>query len=324
MFNLQMFNAEFEGIDEDIIAEINEEIGEEAPEEATDTTTELTVEADNETKQVEAPEEISEDGAPVPYARFKQVYYDKKDADRRIKELEEELAKAKAEPPAPPVVAEQPQTQYDSEKMQQITELALERARERLNMTEDDVLNLEYSDDPVRKVMYNNVIQEEVNNILVDINNYRAKQNAFAEEVNATKKEFEEYQVRFTSYADSDARWDFISNENFKTLPERKQNVLRDAFARLSNGRGTYQDMDSVANYINEANAVWESKSPNKTNKIKEAQKLPKATAVSGTTGADTVYTLETLTNILNSNDSQAWEQVPDHIKKQVMAGVLR
>ena len=328
MFELQMFGVEIEGIDEDILAEIGEETAEpeveEPQQESTEEPQEPTADADSETKQVEVHEEIEEEGAPVPYARFKQVYYDKKNADNRIKELEEALAKAKAEPPAQPSVQEQPKPQYNADKMQQITQLALERARERLNLSEDDVLNMDYSDDPVRKVMYNNAIQEEVNNILVDIDKYRAKQDAFEAEVNATKKEFDEYAVKFASYADTKERWEFISNQNFANLPERKQNVLKEAFSRLQNGRGTYQDMDSVANYINEANALWESRIATNNKKIEEAQKLPRASAVTGTTGADTVYTLERIADILNSGDAKAWDEVPDNIKRQVMSGYMK
>ena len=327
MFELQMFGVEIEGIDEDILAEIGDESQEEPetveePQQSTEEPQEPTVDADNENKQVEVQEE--EEGAPVPYARFKQVYYDKKNADNRIKELEEALAKAKAETPAQPSVQEQPKPQYDAGKMQQITQLALERARERLNFTEDDVFNMDYSDDPVRKIMYNNAIQQEVNNILADIDSYRAKQTAFEAEVNATKKEFEEYNVKFASYADSNERWDFISNTNFATLPERKQTVLKEAFNRLQAGRGTYQDMDSVANYVNEANALWENRIATNNTKIKEAQKLPRASAVTGATGADTVYTLERIADILNSGDSKAWDEVPDNIKKQVMSGYMK
>lgn len=328
MFELQMFGVEIEGIDEDILAEIGEETEEpevEEPQQSTEEPEEPTVDADNENKQVEVQEEIAEEGAPVPYARFKQVYYDKKNADNRIKELEEALAKAKAETPAQPVAQQvQPKPQYDAEKMQQITQLALERARERLDLTEDDVLNLEYSDDPVRKVMYNNAIQEEVKTILADIDTYRAKQNAFEAEVTATKKEFDEYSVKFASYADSNERWDFISNKNFVTLPERKQTVLKEAFSRLQAGRGTYQDMDSVANYINEANAVWENRIATNNTKIKEAQKLPRASAVTGATGADNIYTLERIADILNSKDPKAWDEVPEDIKRQVMSGYMK
>ena len=328
MFELQMFGVEIEGIDEDILAEIGEETVEEPkeveePQQSTEEPQEPTVDADNENKQVEVQEE--EEGAPVPYARFKQVYYDKKNADNRIKELEEALAKAKAETPAQPVVQqEQPKPQYNAEKMQQITQLALERARERLNLSEDDVANMDYNDDPVRKVMYNNAIQEEVNTILADIDTYRAKQNAFEAEVNATKKEFDEYSVKFASYADSNERWDFISNKNFANLPERKQNVLKEAFERLQAGRGTYQDMDSVANYINEANALWENRIATNNKKINEAQKLPRASAVTGATGADTVYTLERIADILNSGDAKAWDEVPESIKRQVMSGYMK
>ena len=77
MFELQMFGVEIEGIDEDILAEISDETEEpevEETQESTEEPEEPTVDADNENKQVEVQEEIAEEGAPVPYARFKQVY----------------------------------------------------------------------------------------------------------------------------------------------------------------------------------------------------------------------------------------------------------
>ena len=344
-WNLQLFGLNIEGIDEDILNELNEEqpqveeeVTEEVQEEA-EVQEEVPGEADTDNKAVEQPiddeshdEEYQESGN-VPYKRFKAVNEERKTSKARIKELEEELANLRnAKPPAPPAqVVEQPQVQSDltKEQFQRISNIARERAMKRLNLTQEDIDDMEYGDDS-QKAWFNNAIMNETQNIMAEIKAHQAKEAAFAEEVAATTKEFNEYNAKFGAYSDAQARWDYISQERFNQLPKRRQDVINAAFARLQANKGTYQDMDTVSAYFELANKEWEAKQTpapvppvnNNVDKVKKAQALPKAPTVSGGNGGDTVYTVERIASIMNSPDG--WDSLPAEIQKQILEGRLK
>jgi len=344
-WNLQLFGLEIDGIDADILAELNaeqpqqEEVTEE-PQEVEEVQEEVHGEADTDTKAVEQPIEYDEEeyasSGKVPYQRFKAVNEERKTSKARIKELEDELASlrsnvatpAKVETPAQP--SEEVQTDYNAEQSQRIYELAYKRALKRMNMTQEDLDALEYSDDTPKKMMFQYAVQDERQAVMAEIKAHQAQEAAFNKEVAEVAKEFNDYNVKFGAYADAQERWNYIAQERFNQLPKRKQDVINAAFARLQANKGTYQDMDTVSAYFDLANKEWEEKSKpapapvptNNVDKVKKAQALPKAPQVNGGSGGDTVYTVERIATIMNSPDG--WDSLPAEIQKQILEGRLK
>lgn len=346
-WNLQLFGLEIDGIDEDILAELNaeqpqEEVTEEPQEVKEEAQEEVHGEADTDNKAVEQPLEDDEEEyastGKVPYQRFKAVNEERKTSKARIKELEDEIASLrsnvattdKVETPAQPI--EEVQTDYNAEQSQRIYDLAYKRAMKRMNMSQEDLDALEYSDDTPKKMMFQYAVQDERQAVMAEIKAYQAKEAAFSQEIAETTKEFEAYNVKFGAYPDAQARWNYIAQERFNQLPKRKQDVINAAFARLQAKKGTYQDMDTVSAYFNSANKEWEAKSApasapvpsvnNNVDKVKKAQALPKAPQVNGGSGGDTVYTVERIATIMNSPDG--WDSLPPEIQKQILEGRLK
>lgn len=335
-FNLQLFGLEIEGIDQDILKELGgveeeteqEEVVEEQNQEETP------VEADNVEQTVEQPidddDEEYQASGKVPYQRFKAVNDERKLSKSRIKELEEELATLKkarpVETPAQPVQQVEVQSDFTKEQFQRIDNIARERVMKKLNLTKEDIDDMEYADDS-QKAWFNHALVAEHQTIMAEIKAHQAKEAMYAEEINATAKEFSEYNAKFGAYPDAQARWEYISKERFNQLPARKQTVINAAFARLQANKGTYQDLDTVSAYFDLANAEWDSKNnpvPNNNNatKVKQVQALPKAPSVNGGSGADTVYTVERIASIMNSPNG--WESLPAEIQKQILEGRLK
>ena len=338
-WNLQLFGLEIDGIDEDILKELaDEQPKEEVQEEEQE---EVPGEADTDIKQVEQPiEEENDDeyikSGKVPYQRFEAVNNERKTSKARVKELEEEIAKLrkeiatpkieKVEPPAQPV-QEEVQNDFNAEQSKRIYDLAYKRAMKRMNLSEEDLESLEYGDDTAKKMMFQYAVQDERHAVMAEIKAHQEKEAAFNREVADVTKEFNDYNAKFGAYPDAQARWEYISQERFNQLPQRKQNIINAAFARIQANKGTYQDMDTVSDYFELANAEWEKKitpvpTNNNVTKVKQAQALPKAPQVNGGSGGDTVYTVERIASIMNSPDG--WDSLPAEIQKQILEGRLK
>lgn len=368
-FNLQLFSeVAVEGIDEDILKELGIEAEADAVDhtDEADAKTETKVDAppadaDSDNKQVEgaaennpqptevATEELQpEEGQPVPYARFKEVYASGKAAKEEVRALKEELAALKAaatpapQPTAPvqevkpdttPVAqpaSEAQQITLNQEQYSKVAKIAIERVRKRMNLTEEDVENFEFGDDPAQRAVFQSMVNTEVNNITKEISDYNAKQAAYAREVTEVSSEFNALNAKLNSYPDATERWGYISQTHFVELPQRKQQVLRNAFARIQNGKGTYQDIEMVSSYFEETNTAYEKLKAQPpatkidvTKKIDNAQRLPKAPAVGGSIGTEQSYTPERIAAALEDPTGALWEAIPAEIRQRVLSGTL-
>lgn len=306
-------------------------------------------------------EELPE-GSNIPYQRFKSVNErrkaaetGRKAAEAKVKELEAQLAALKgtnpAAPPAPAanVPFKQPQAQaqqqpaptqqqpdggseFNAQQIERIAQMAIQRAKAKLNLTDDDVANLDYSDKPELKVAYNNIVAEEMRNIRIEVQQYKANRAAFEKQINDTAQEFDALSNKLGAYEDARQRWDFIGEKHFLSLPPRKQQVLKDAFARLQHKRGTYQDMDMINDYFESANKLYEQQkaaaaaadtnAARTKEKMNSVRNLPKATSVNGSTGADKILTVERLREILATPGG--WDKLSAKEQEAVLSGKLR
>ena len=342
-FDLQMFaELDIAGIDEDILKEMEadnapaedvQEEPKEEPKEEPATEPAPTVEADNVNKQVEEQKGEDEDvpeGNTIPYDRFKSVNERRKNAESRIKELEEELKRYRegqqtANATDAPKQERTEQTLYDysAEQRQEIARMAIKRAKEKLNLTDEDIEAMEYSDDPAAKALYNNAVLNETNAIHREIQQYKSQQEANKTMLESTAAEFQTLNSKLQAYDDAQERWRFISDEQFNKLSKRKQTVINDAFLRLQKRQGTYQDIETVADYFDTCNKIYDNnhgvKPKNNTEKISQAQRLPTAPSIGGASGGDRPLTAERVAEILNSADG--WDNLSEAERKAILAG---
>ena len=307
-------------------------------------------------------EELPE-GTNIPYPRFKSVNEKRKAeeagrkaAEAKVKELEAQLAALKGTaataPPAPAanVPFKQPQAQatqqqpapaqqqpggdgeFTPQQIERIAQMAIARAKAKLNLSDDDVANLDYADKPETKVAYNNIVAEEMRNIRSEVQQYLAREAAFNKQISETAQEFEALNNKLGAYEDAQERWDFIGFKHFDTLPQRRQQVLKEAFARLQNRHGTYQDMDMINDYFESANKLYEQKRAEAAGtasafartqqKINSVKNLPKAPSVNGGTGADKVLTVSRLQELLATPGG--WDKLTEQEQKMVLQGKIR
>lgn len=344
-FNFQLFadSLDIPGIDEDILKELAEEdVSENTTEEVVaaeeEHTEEPTADADSDNKQVEAADEFEDvkEGQTIPYDRFKSVNERRKNAESRIKELEEQLKQVKTVEPAQPKAEpsqgekEEPEQDFNTdnftdEQEKRIYEIAAKRVKDKKNYTDEDIEALDYSDDPTAKMRYQKALSNEVNLVIQELRQYADDQKRFSVMTNECNEEFEKYSKQFSSYADAEERWQYVSQERFNQLPQRRQAVINEAFKRLQAKKGTYTDIEIVSDYFNMANEEWESarsqgtKPKPKSNKLYEAQKLPKAPGITGGSGSDGVLTNERIADILNTPG--AWEKLSQKEQEAILSG---
>lgn len=364
-FDLQLFaeGLSIPGIDDDIAAAIAAELPEEDTEEK-DETEEIeateqveeteeqdaddatsTAEADSDNKQVEEAAEAQQKTEEndeskrqhVPYARFKEVNDKAKSYEARIKELEEQL-KAKQQPspaanaqlnteqkPFNGAAEQKAAGNFNSKQMELILDVAMKNAQKKLGLTDDDVANMEFTDDPKKKALYDATLYQEVENVKREVIEYQRQQTELSSMFETTAQEFQSYNNKFNQYADAQERWNYISQNKFNSLSPRKQSVIKAAFTRLQMKKGTYQDMATVSDYFEAANAEYEkskqspaAKTTNKVmKKIEAAQALPKAGAVTGG-GAATAWTVERVTTLMNDGK---WDEIPPDIQQKILRG---
>ncbi|PWM78665.1 MAG: hypothetical protein DBY32_04080 [Phascolarctobacterium sp.] len=306
------------------------------------------------------------EGNSIPYMRFKQLNERRKAAEAKNKELEEKLKALEGrqqQPPASPApaasnvppFAQQPQLpatnvpnqqppaaqqqsaagtgEFTAKQIERIAQMAISRAKAKLNLTDDDVENLDYSDKPEIKVAYNNIVAEEMRNIRKEVQQYQADRAAFAKQVSDTTAEFDALGKKLGAYDDVQERWGFIGEKHFETLPQRTQGILKEAFARLQNRRGTYQDMYLINEYFDSANKLYEQQkaaanaAANPTaqrniTKMNSVKNLPKAPELNGGIGNDKVLTVEKLQEILATPGG--WDKLTEAEQKAVLQGRLR
>ena len=155
-----------------------------------------------------------------------------------------------------------------------------------------------------------------------------------------TTGQYTEFVNEFNALPDAVERWDYIANQRFLELPAPHQAVIKAAFERLQNKRGTPQDYYLAKSYFDSASAEFTAKNKpvaqvpvapapvvtpvavptNAAAKVKAAQALPKAASVGGT-AARPGMSVEDIANILNEPGTAALDKLPPDILKKIMNG---
>lgn len=349
-FNFQLFaGLHIDGIDDDIMAQLNEEYDidsseeeekepnangqvaeENQPESQPGTNDEVleeeeqeaTAEADSDNKQVA--ENVPNN---IPYARFKQENERRKAAERELAELRERLSNQVQQPEERPVATNEP---TQKEVMQAVTEEAIKRAKNVLGLTDEDVENLEFSDNIATRMQFQTMVQRESNAILEQARRNAELRIAQENQANETNAAFNKFVEDFQLLADADARWKFISEERFLQLPVFEQGAIKSAFERLQQKQATPGDYFLAVNYFERASKEYDQKNKpvvqpkaNTTSavtKIKQAQALPKAPNVQGVMSTFGM-TVDDIVELMNKPGSEGIDKIPPELWQKILKG---
>lgn len=329
-FNFQMFNDEIPGIDADVLEQFKDELPQEEPAEQPEQQEEETpADHHSDNKDVEPTEQETEEeeevpeGSNVPYNRFKGVNERMKAAEARQRELEAELAKYKnpqqqeqQASPAPAV----PQNvgDFNADQIKIMTNEARRRAAKQLNLTEEDIENMEYSDDPDVKASYDALTVQHMNDVRKEVADYQKQQQAYIDDIQKTNAEYTSKVKEFRADPEYTAKWDKVCKAA-QQRGERFMLAAQGAIDRLDSGRGTSGDYFFVKDFMDSVLGDWSAPAakPSKPNKkIQEAAKLPTAPEVGGTTKGDIVWDTPTITDYINSG---RMDEIPPNVLKRIM-----
>ena len=329
-FNFQMFNDEIPGIDADVLEQFKDELPQEEPAEQPEQQEEETpADHHSDNKDVEPTEQETEEeeevpeGSNVPYNRFKGVNERMKAAEARQRELEAELAKYKnpqqqeqQASPAPAV----PQNvgDFNADQIKIMTNEARRRAAKQLNLTEEDIENMEYSDDPDVKASYDALTVQHMNDVRKEVADYQQQQQAYIDDIQKTNAEYTSKVKEFRADPEYTAKWDKVCKAA-QQRGERFMLAAQGAIDRLDSGRGTSGDYFFVKDFMDSVLGDWSAPAakPSKPNKkIQEAAKLPTAPEVGGTTKGDIVWDTPTITDYINSG---RMDEIPPNVLKRIM-----
>lgn len=330
-FNFQMFNDDIPGIDADVLEQFKDELPQEEPaEQPEQQEEEAHADHHSDNKDVEPTEEQTEEeeevpeGSNVPYNRFKGVNERMKAAEARQRELEAELAKYKNQPqqqeqqasPAPAV----PQNvgDFNAEQIKIMTNEARRRAAKQLNLSDEDIENMEYSDDPNVKASYDALTVQHMNDVRKEVVDYQQKQQAYIDDIQKTNAEYTSKVEQFKADPEYAAKWDKVCKAA-QQRGERFMAAAQGAIDRLDSGRGTSGDYFFVKDFMDSVLSDWSAPvaKPSKQNqKIKEAAKLPTAPSVGGATKGDLVWDAATISDYINSGKM---DEIPQDVLKQIM-----
>lgn len=351
MFDLKLHGVQgLEGIDEDIQKEIMSEIEpggetqpeepkkEEEPAEQSEVKTEEKVQdadADSDKKQsepaekdntVESEDKDKVEGDTIPYKRFKTVNEQRKALRTENEELKrkiEELTKtsSKEKPAEKPNVSQYQGNGFSQEQMEKIYDYAIKQIKDADKLTDEDVEAIKYSDDKVKSMAFEKRVADEVTRTIEGLKDIQKKKADLDTQWQESSKEFSDLNDRIMDREDHEECLNYILKTAFEKETPRKQRCLNESFQRLQSKKGTYQDIELIAAYVNKAEAEYDKgqqKATNVAKKFEKAQGLPKAPNVNGGASTDTNYTIDDINNALDNGE---WEKLPKEIMDKILKG---
>lgn len=330
-FNLQMFaDDEFAGIDSDVLEQFKDELP--AQEKTDDPAAADTHSDNNEEQQEPQPMDEPQEGSNIPYSRFKGVNDRMKSAESRVKELEAELASLKntstaqqQEEQAPPAPAPTPNVdeEFNAEQFKAIVAEARRRAAKQLNLTDEDVENLEYDDDSSTKTSYEALSTQLIGDVKREAVEYRKQQVAYIEDVKYASQQYADLVKEFRGMHNYDEVWAACQQAAMERGPQFAM-AAQAALNRLDVNRGTSQDYYFISDFARGVAKRFAGKTPatntNQKSKIKEAAKLPIAPSVGGSTKGDIVWDIPTITDYVNAG---RMDEIPQDVLRTVMGASL-
>lgn len=322
--------AELQGLPEDIVKETMEKAGVETKEESG------TAEADSDNKQVaEESKDDDEDVLPdtqIPYKRFKAKVDRVKELEAELKELRGKIDKG-AQNNFIPVQPKEtpknslPQQPLDDKTVAILKEATKQSAMQISGMTQDDVDALEYLEDDDPRVAKWKYAQDMARNTVM--NNYQRLRKSQEENVNrfisnhkAAVADYNAFVQTEMSSKDFENVKNYAVNDFFNNLPDNAKSVIAESYARIERNTASPQDIFVIKNYFTEAKRSYQNgtKKPGKaaTSKVQQANALPRASQVNGTSGEAGAVTEETLAKMLHD---MPFEKIPKEYQDMLLSG---
>jgi hypothetical protein len=342
-FNLQMFDdVEFQGIDSDVLEQFKDELPNKegnADELASADTRSDNNEVQQGQQQQSAEEEPTaeeepREGSNIPYSRFKGVNDRMKSAESRVKELEAQLASlqnptsATQEEQASPAPAPPPKVdeEFNAEQLKAIVAEARRRAAQQLQLTPQDIENLEYDDDESTKSSYEALSTQLISDVKKEALEYRQQQLAYIEDVKYASNQYAELVKEFRGLPNYDVVWEACQKAAMERGPQFAM-AAQAALNRLDVNRGTSQDYYFISDFargvlknFNANSAKAPTPTKTKNTKIQEAAKLPVAPSVGGSTKGDIVWDVATITDYVNAG---RMDEIPKDVLRNIMGASM-
>ena len=327
--------AELQGLSEDVAREAMEEakrMQEPSPEGRNETGHEET----EDTK-----------GKPIPYPRWVQKLEENNSLKEKLKAYEERFGNldavkggqktaAQATPsqmPTPQTPVQQgmqiPEIQLTPEVMQQIGEYTKEQALKMTGMSKEDVDGLEFMEDgDQRKQQYQYALRLAESEVFGRIQQARQAQLARAQEFirqhNASASSYQNFEQHEMAEPDFKEVQSFARDAYFSGLPQTDQSIVREAYNRVVTNAASPQDFLLVKNYYSQAKAAYRMQHPlqaanakkDPMQKVKEAQKFPRAQQVSGSGDAGGGMSVASLEKLLDTTAD--FKDLPPHIQEML------
>lgn len=281
----------------------------------------------------------------IPYSRFKQELDKRKAAEEEIAALKAKLEQPPAQPQQAQPLLQQPTQQAstpqipNAEIMKAVTSEAINRAKSQMGLSDDDLANMDFTDNIEIRMQFNAIVQQETNGILESARKNAQERVLFEQGVQEATNQFTSFVNEFQALPDSAERWSYISEQRFLQLPPAQQNTIKAAFERLQNRRGTPADFFLTKYYCDQASAEYDGQHQeppaqqvniveqpaapkvNVAAKVEAAQALPKAGSVGGAS-TTTALSPDDVARALNSPGTAEWDKLPEDVKNKVLKGI--
>ena len=325
---------ELDGLPEDIAREAMAQAKQESAAQKDAAENEPEANGDQDTENKPVGEGLEEPQQKIPYVRFKQQVDKSHELEEQLNAYKKKFGdlSAQQEPPPAQQVSQQqtaPQLQQATPQQSQIritdddvkiiNQAAARGALQLTGMTQEEYDALEYADDDdPKKQRFKLALDIAKNNIVRGIEQEQMQRAAMAQHFLAVHKQTVDGYNSFVQQAmqepDAPAIKDFATNEYFDSMPPARKNTIAASYARIERNTASPAEIELVKTYYAEARDAYHAKHPRAAQqppnqKISQAEKMPRADQVSGTSGGDKPMTEATLRQMLNDTP---WDKIPE------------
>lgn len=325
---------ELDGLPEDIAREAMAQAKQESAAQKDAAENEPEANGDQDTENKPVGEGLEEPQQKIPYVRFKQQVDKSHELEEQLNAYKKkfgDLSAQQAPPPAQQVSQQQtaPQLQQATPQQSQIritdddvkiiNQAAAKGALQLTGMTQEEYDALEYADDDdPKKQRFKLALDIAKNNIVRGIEQEQMQRAAMAQQFLAVHKQTVDDYNSFVQQAmqepDAPAIKDFATNEYFDSMSPARKNTIAASYARIERNTASPAEIELVKTYYAEARDAYHAKHPRAAQqppnqKISQAEKMPRADQVSGTSGGDKPMTEATLRQMLNDTP---WDKIPE------------
>lgn len=292
---------------------------------------------------------LEEPQQKIPYARFKQQVDKSHELEEQLNAYKKRFGDLSAQPNTPSTPqqpqpntpqqdarpqqdAQQPRIRLTDDDVKFINQAAMKGALQLTGMTQEDYDALEYADDDdPKKQRFKMALGIAKNNIVRGVEQAQMQQAARAQQFLAMHKQAVDDYNGFVEQAaqepDASAVKEFATGDYFDSMPPVRKNIIAASYARIERNTASPAEIELIKAYYAEARNAYRAKHPraaqqpqNQKQRISQAEKMPRADQVSGTSGGDKPMTEATLRQMLNDTP---WDKIPEKYQN-ILLGITK